>query len=499
MYYKKHCHESDKPKTRTLQLTIDNNDYCHLAERLNETNSLWKQRIKDKVNKIRPLQRAVNFGANECFDLLVQNGADINDDNTLSAVISKLCLDNNERYFNEIYKNPKLNIEYCFREISKSKYKASEVIAFDKLLKHPNITCTTINISTLLGYIKSNRLEIVQILLDKSRQIKIEDNTLENGLCYAIYCKRYEFVKFLLNCGANINKHANNYHDYNYDYTRCYNYYINYNKYILNCEANYLYPILLCVESMNIKMIQLLIDHKVDWNMIKDLDNILIILTKNAITRRYNNNTMINRQLNVKIANIFIDNGVKIDFINSNNMSPVRVAISAYIPELLQLYIDRGVTIKESDILFIAQYAHSIKNNVDKQDIQDTIDILIKHGCSLLYHNDKTCLILERMQQTKPYMHSEYNISEVIFKLIYIELTKLSIEQRKEYLLETKYTYIIHKNPNNNESKDVIITENIMYIIDYLIDNNKDNYNYNNKYLSLLYNNFKIELKKLIQ
>lgn len=448
----KNCHQtSDKPKTKTIQNVIDDNDYLHLSQKLAEHNSSWKARINQPVKRITPLERAVNHNSYECFDLLIQYGADTNNSNILAGVVYHLCSNNDSRYFDEIYKNNNMDLEFCFREVGKRKYIAMEAIAFDKLLKHSNIKNITVDINTIRGYITTNRIEFVHVLMDKSHGYKIDSNTLGKGLISAISYKKPELVEFFLSCEIDV-----------------------------NAIVDSTYPIFAACQTWNAKIMKLLIDSGADCNLANksttNTDYTPLMMLPNYMYQGISN---AQKKLALKLAKMLINNGADVNYINSNNLSPLRNAIACHSVTMIEFLIENGAEVQEEDILYmVINHNNNYYQNSNYYTL-GIVNILVKNGCSLLYKNDKTCLLLETMN-----LHNGNNWSyhkyPNLFDLIVDELKKLPLEERTEYLTEYKYHKIIKEidetKPKNSSYyyyqnyKLVDATENIMFYHKHLVD-----------------------------
>lgn len=429
------CHKTTK-KINTMQKVIEDNNYIHLAEKLQEHNSFWKTKVNIYVKNQSPINRAVVNDAYECFDILIKNGADINDEKTFLAILSHICAKNDYKYFDEIYKNPNLDIGLCFRSLGRRKFKIISGSIIGKLLNHPNINNTTINCDTIDNFIGTNQPEWVYTLFDPQYGIKMDSNVLQSGLCTSIRNKNYELVEFFISQGANVNK--KNDHS---------------NQYPINDLC--FYP--------NINIFKLLLKNGLDCNLINYTgENPMLYITHYVYN--YGMSKQKFKQL-YNLTELLIENGSDVKYKNKNNLNPIRCAIEKHCYEFIELFIKFGAEIEEDDIMYLAfPYidAH-IKNPM----LEKIINILIENGCNLLYQNESSCLLLKLLNIDMEiyYRHILKNIN--LFDIIVKELKKIPIDERKKYLVDKKYPSRILVIDNNNQWQYKNVVENILFYFDY--------------------------------
>ena len=125
---------------------IKNNDAGNLEKLLQNGNTLTLNDPFLSGHYYTPVQAAIAYNAPECFDLLIKAGANpynyryLYGGNALVLAIQQAVFGGNIKYFDEVYKFPKLELIHGINELSKKKYNNGlSYELFIKILEHPNI------------------------------------------------------------------------------------------------------------------------------------------------------------------------------------------------------------------------------------------------------------------------------------------------------------------------------------------------------------------------
>lgn len=466
----------NKIKARTMQNVINDNDYIYLSQKLSTQNNNWKNRINTQISKMSPLTRAIKNNAWECFDILMQHKANVNVDDVIRTALFDLCTNNASRYFDEIYKQPNLDIELCFYELGNVKYRGMEGIAFDKLLKHPNRVKANINITTIAEYITKHKDEFIYILLDPTHGMKIDPYIFNEGLALSITKNKYNLISYFIDNGADINKIIYINTDFKYKW-----------------DIHDYYPLELACMAKNIKSLKILIDKGADCNIIFKNNCTPLMLLTHYFSQTFDAHKCDN------IMKIIINTNTNINYINSDNIGAIHIAIRLNSTAMVKYLLDKGATLRDSDIMYIMQ----IKDNPIYM-----VKLLCEHGQNLFYQDNNTCLLLEIIYKIGYYYpmyvtNLMYNL-EQLFNYFADKLSLFPLQERKKYLEHIYQLKVEVSDPSKPSifcpitkkyftgHKTEFVDNTMIYLLDYINDNSM--YYSNVPYL----NKFNSKLKQLL-
>jgi len=441
------------PKKISIYSIIKKDDRLTLNELIQEDPTIINNTLKAGHDYF-PLPGSIAYDSRKCFDLLIkQNGIKYKNnysaEDGLTLSIQKAIFDDNYYYFDKMYEIPNLNILCCLSEMAKRKYKDYKSYnLFKKLMEHPNAGNSVIGYYSFSDMIGTNKLEYIKLLLNNC---KLKDDCSKlTVLMQAIDARKFDITKMLIE-------------DFNVDVNEFDKYY----------ES---YPLINACITHNQKMIKYLLSKGANPNLpaknyrdgsLKELMSPLLLVVWLKFRHKYRN---IKESQIIKLAKLLISAGADVNYKSDFDITPVKYTIICILPTVLEFFIKNGADLVDNN-LFLVLFEHAsyeIDNNMTFEGLKGIYDILIKHNCNILCHNDSTNVLLSAMTKGTKYVY--------LVKMVIEYLDKCSMDDRRKYLLEIKFKrhnmkyinnslHFIEYNPKPGWKNTKIVSVNTIEII----------------------------------
>lgn len=416
-----------------MHKAIKTNNYEKVEELLSNSGTLIINEILKVGHGYTPVHASIAYDAPECFDILIKKGGNpcepLNNGwyqhNALSLAIEKACINNNMKYFDEVYKFPNLSLAPAIGELAKKKYNnGTSKELFMRILSHPNMVNTIITNSIFEMFIGTNNIDNVLVLLnkDKNEEIILEDNSIQVAFIESLKQNKQQFYELFFEYGASVNDKGHSFNGY---------------------------PIVISARKANYKMMKYLLDNGADpntcdtYDVTKELREITVLT---SLIKSGKTETSI-----IKCFKLLVNKGVNINtdvYVNhwTRNQKPIQFAILKLLPNVIKCLLDNGAEVVQSDVLLLAK-----DNYYKKTQIIEVLKVMDKYGYDILYWSGNDNLLFNAIAEYQTYEC----FAQDLLNVIYEKLEKLPMNERKEYLLERKCLYFPDCYHASNNTKGI--------------------------------------------